>query len=312
MRILVCLIACAVILISAQSSTLAQGARRGYTITDLDNPGGGGNRIYRIDIDNPQGTIAKCLTCVEQELEGLFSIDNFSVVGRSNLFGVAEVLDSTACCSPSTLVEITAAAVCSLNGCGREVGLTFINFGTEAGSAWDHTTNTVYSIASEDRTISFPGQQYPATALYIIDPSTGMLTSQLSIAQGRYLDGLAVGGDGTLFATDARLTDSLYRYNFDTTQWELVGAFGTGENFGEDTGLANYRGVSGSETNLYMITEGDGVARLGRLWTVNASTGALSPVDGPDGTNQIRLTDGTEVPEDLEGFDIPWLPLVGE
>jgi hypothetical protein len=60
-----------------------------------------------------------------------------------------------------------------------------------------------------------------------------------------------------------------------------------------------------------MITEGEN-ALPGRLWIVSTTNGALTPVNGPNGANSILLADGTEVPEDLEGFDIPQQLLVGE
>jgi hypothetical protein len=291
LKTIVRLFAFAAILASVQSFALAQGARIGYTATDLDNPGGGGNRVYRIDLDNPGQTVPVGLTNVPQELEGFFSIDGPT---NSSLFGVAENPDTTSTQDPSVLVNITAAA-CSANGLGQLIDVTGIDFGTEAGSAWDHTTNTVYSIASDDLNLA------DGTNLYQIDPSTGMAILR-SNTPGVYLDGLAVGGDGTLYATAGRANNplALYRYNFDDEQFEVVGSFGVA--LAEDTGLANYRGVSGTETNLYMITEGDG-ANVGRLWTVNATTGALTLV------GEIRQPGGAEVPEDLEGFDIPWRPL---
>jgi hypothetical protein len=55
-----------------------------------------------------------------------------------------------------------------------------------------------------------------------------------------------------------------------------------------------------TEINLYMITEGDG-ANVGRLWRVTSIGLTL--------VGEIRLADGTEVSEDLEGFDVPYLPL---
>jgi hypothetical protein len=301
MKIVYRLIAFAAILASIQSLAMAQGPRRGFTATDLDLPGGGGNVVYRINLDNPQATVAVGITGVDQELEGFLSIG-------PRLFGVAETPDTTSIGVPSNFVDITSPAT-NPNGVGTEIGLTGINFGTEAGSAYDPTTQTVYSIHSDDQNRTDPntGQVYPATALYIIDPSTGAATAQLSIAQGRYLDGLAVGADGTLYASDARLTDSLYRYNFATNQWVLVGSFGVALN--EDSGLASY--ISGGATTLYLLTEGEN-ALLGRLWTVSTTNGALTPVNGPNGTNNLLLTNGAEVPEDIEGFDIPSVLLVGE
>jgi hypothetical protein len=288
-KTIVRLIAFAAILASVQSFALAQGARIGYTATDRDMPGGGGNRLYRIDLDNPGNTTQVGLTGVNQELEGFLSIDGPT---NSRLLGVAENPDVTSTQDPSILADITAAA-CNANGVGSLIGETGITFGTEAGAAWDHTTNTVFSVATDDL------DPASGTILYEIDPSSGMAIPR-SLTTNVVLDGLAVGGDGTLYATDGRINDSLYKYNFDTEQFELVGSFGVAVN--EDTGLANYRGVSGTGTELNMITEGDG-ANLGRLWRVDATNGALTLV------GEILFSDGTEVPEDLEGFDIPWRPL---
>jgi hypothetical protein len=285
------LLACVTILVSAQSFALAQGARIGYTTTDRDDPGGVlGNRVYRIDLDNPGNTVQMGLTNVRQGLEGLFSNDNGI---NSRLFGVPGAPDITGTQDPSFLVDLTAAA-CRADGLGSRVCLdTGILFGRKFGAAWDHTTNTVFLVASDDLNPA------AGTNLYEIS-TTNCMAILRSNTPNVVLDGLAVGGDGTLYATDGRITDSLYKYNYDTEQFELVGPFGVALN--EDTGLANYRGVSGTETNLYMITEGDG-ANPGRLWRVNHTTGAITLV------GELRFPDGTEVPEDLEGFDIPWRPL---
>jgi hypothetical protein len=289
-KTIVRLIAFAAILASVQSFALAQGARIGYMATDRDDPGGAlGNRVYRVNLDNPGATVEMGLTNVRQELEGFFSIDGPT---NSRLYGVAENPDLTSTQDPSVLVDITAAA-CNPAGLGVRIGETGITFGTEAGSAWDHTTNTVFSIATDDLNPA------AGTNLYEIDPSSGMAIPR-SNTPNIVLDGLAVGGNGQLYATDGRINDSLYIYNFDSEQFVLVGSFGVALN--EDTGLANYRGVSGTGTELNMITEGDG-ANVGRLWRVNATTGALTLV------GELRFSDGTEVPEDLEGFDIPWRPL---
>jgi hypothetical protein len=297
-KTIVRLVAFAAILASVQSFALAQnGQRFGYTATDLDMPGGGGNRIYRIPLDNPTQSVQLGLTGVNQELEGFFSIDG---PVNSRVFGVAENPDVSSTQDPSVLVDITAAA-CGVNGSGALIGETGIDFGTEAGSAWDSTvgmpnSNTVFSIASDDLALA------AGTALYEINPSTGLAILR-SITEGIYLDGLAVGSDGTLYATGGRTNavDGLYRYNFDDEQFVLVGSFGQQVN--EDTGLANFRGASGTLTELYMITEGDG-ANVGRLWRINHTNGALTLV------GELRLAvDNSEVPEDVEGFDIPWRPL---
>jgi hypothetical protein len=293
-KTIVRLIAFAAILASVQSFALAQGARVGYTATDLDNPGGGGNRVYCVNLDNPGQTTPAGLTNVPQELEGFLSED-FPAINPTNsrLFGVGENPDMTSTGARSALVNLSAT-VCPTNGLGVSRGETGIDFGTEIGAAWDHISKRAFAVASDDLN---PGD---GTILYEIDLSTGMATP-ISINLNLYVDGLAVGGDGTLYASDGRLSDSLYRYNFDTDQFVLVGSFGVP--LAEDTGLANYRGIGGMETNLYMTTEGDG-ANVGRLWTVNATTGALTLV------GELRLAgSGAEVPEDIEGFDIPWLPV---
>jgi hypothetical protein len=312
------LIACAAILAAVQSFVLAQqldptlpGALYGYACTDMDQAGVVGHKVYRIRLTDGVA-VERGNTNVVQELEGFLSADDFTSIGRSELFGVAESPDGTGGGGPSILVRLTAAAL-NPSGVGSPVGTgTGIVFGTEAGSAYDWINPDVaYTLASDDRNVNIGGQQYPASALYIIDLTTGVAT-QLSITEGLSLDGLAYGADGQLYATDARITDGLYRYNFSTDLWERVGAFNVaGEDFNEDSGLGCYRGTSGNETNLYFITEGDG-ARPGRLWRIlnNASgqpTGQASLVG-----NLIIGATGLEVPEDVEGFDIPYLPLQGQ
>src|SRR5262245_951849 len=147
MKALVCfLLAGAVILFAAQPSTSAQtgrGMRRGFTATDLDVASQVGHRIYRINLDNAAATIEKGLTGVPQELEGFFSIDNSSS-GFGDLFGIAETPDGTGSPVPSNCTNLTAPAV-DPNASGFQVGLTDVNFGTEAGAAYDPTTNTTYA-----------------------------------------------------------------------------------------------------------------------------------------------------------------------
>jgi hypothetical protein len=289
-KISVSLLTCVTILVSVQSLAQAQGARFGYTATDLDSPGSRGNRVYRIDLDNPGNTVQMGLTNVDQELEGFFSVDGPT---NSRLYGAAEPPDGTSTGGSSIIVDLTAAA-CNPGGLGVPVCQTGIVFGTEVGAAWDHTTSTTFLAYSDD--LNLPA----GTNLYIFNLSSCM-PILISTNLGIYVDGLAVGGDGTLYASDARVSDSLYRFNFDDNAFEIVGAFGI--SLAEDSGLANFRGVSGLETNLYMITEGDG-PNLGRLWSVSATTGAITLV------GELRLAgSGVEVPEDLEGFDIPWRPL---
>jgi hypothetical protein len=276
------------VLAIAQSITFAQGAMVGFTCTDLDNDGATDHQCYRIDLTAPGATVPVGRTGVVQEIEGLFSVDG---AATSRLFGVAENPDISSPGLPSILVDLTAAAN---GGTGTQIGsMTGITFGTEAGSAYDHINGVAYSVASDDLALA------QGSRLYTINISNGTAT-QLSTTPGVYIDGLAFGANGILYGSDARITDSLYRYNFDTNRFVLVGSFGVSLN--EDSGLANYRGVDGTGTSLFMITEGDGAANVGRLWSVSIS-GPATPI------GELRLAGSNlEVPEDLEGFDIPWRP----
>jgi hypothetical protein len=306
----VSLFACAAMLASVHSFASAQqldltqpGAMYGYG-TPADEAFYDNKRVYRIRLtDGATEELGR--PNVNRGLAGFFSIDNFSVSGRSHLFGVAASPCELCISGPSILVDLTAAAV-NPAGLGVNVGLTTINFGIEAGSAYDFINGTAYVIASDNRLIIIDGQQFPATALYMIDPVTGASISRLSITEGLSVDGLAFGADGVLYATDARLTDGPYKYNFGEEFWEYIGPFSFEIGFNEDSGLAVYRGPSGNETNLYMITESNRSLPLAaRLWTVNTVTGAATFVA------DLRLADG-RVAEFVQGFDIPYPPLVGQ
>jgi hypothetical protein len=349
MKALVCfLLAGAVAIFSTlpfASAQVSNGMLRGFAVTDDETnpmPTVEGHLIFRIDLTNPNGTtVVRGDTHVTQQIEGLASIDDHTVVGRSNLFGVAESPDGTGLGGDSILADLTAAAVNS-SADGVEVGETNVNFGTEAGAAWDPISGKLYAIYSDDRTIDNPdndidsdgdiecgtgdeeGQDFPATKIVVLDPTDGSVLEDLCLNcfgnwnNGLHLDGLAVGHDGTLYGVDARNTDKLYKFNFDDCLWEEIGPL-LAENFSEDSGLATYRGVNDDSTTLYMITEGDGPSRDARLWRVcheaiggTCAAGQALPVNGADGNNNITLPGAVPAPEDLEGFDIPFKPLVGE
>jgi hypothetical protein len=296
------------------------GQKTGYTVTDEDDDEGIGHNVFSINLDTAVAT-EMALSGVPQELEGLFSldVDTDGTPGpdRSRLFGVAETPDDTGTGDDSVLVDLTPAA-CSTDTeaeLGELIGPTNIVFGTEAGAAWDPVTQTRYSIASDDRDrIDENGIDFPATRLYKLG-ANGAFTSIVNTTQGPndlYLDGLACAPDGALYATDARFTDSLYIFDADADSdgdWVQVGEFNVSDgmggalDFNEDTGLANWTGVGGGGTNLYMITEGEG-AQDGRLWTINHTTGQATLV------GVIRVgANGPVIPEDVEGFDIPNFPL---
>jgi hypothetical protein len=300
--------ACAAVLITAQVLVSAQqldltqpGAQYGYTATDFDEPGTGSNSVFRIRLTDGV-TVQLGTTGVNQELEGFFSIDNFAVSGRSSLFGVAETPDTTSTGEASNLVNLTPAVT---GGSGSHIGFTGINFGTEAGAAFHIGHGTAYSVATDDQPGTVGGVTFPATGLFSIDPIGGGASGPLSIDSGIAIDSLAFGGDGRLYGVDARVTQSLYVYNFDVFRFEPVGGLGSATTWSEDCGLANYRGVNDGETNLYLLTEGDGPSRVGRIWTVNHLTGEATF------RAEVRFADGSEVREDLEGFEIPYLPPAG-
>jgi hypothetical protein len=315
MKMSVRLIAFAAILASVQSFVSAQqqldptqpGALYGYTCTDRDFTFQD-RRVYRIRLTDGV-VVERGLVNVTQELEGFLSADNFTSPGRSELFGVAESYDGTGRGGASVLVKLTAAALSS-SGLGTPVGTgTGILEGYEVGSAYDFIGDQVaYTIAGNDL---FPLSN-PTAVLYTIDLNSGEAFGPLNITLGLILDGLAFGANGELYATDAKLTDGLYKYNFSEETWELVGPFNVpGENFSEDSGLGCYRGVSGNETNLYFITEGLDASRVGRLWRIlNNASG--QPTGQATLVAELRLGSGAEVPEDVEGFDIPYLPLQGQ
>jgi hypothetical protein len=317
MKALVCLLLAGAVAIfstlpfaSAQGPT--NGMKRGFACTDEDEDTVVGHKVFRINLDEPGATVQMGTTNVDEELEGFFSIDNHATPGRANLFGVAETPGDTGSGTDSSLVDLTEAAV-RTDGLGTEIGDTGIVFGTENGSAWDPTTGKVFSAYADDQTIAGPPQDFPATYLVVLNPTDATIVEDFEVHTGLHVDGLAVGHDGVLYATDARNTDTLYKYNFDDQLWEEIGPLSpTGAiAFNEDSGMGNYRGLLGDETNLYFITEGDG-ALLARLWRVNHLTGEATPVNGAAGNNNLTFSGGAEVPEDVEGFDIPRQLLAGE
>jgi hypothetical protein len=316
MKTLVCfLLAGAVAIFSTlplATAQVANGARRGFTVTDEQS-----HRLFRINLDDASMTIQRGDSGVPQELEGLYSFDGETT---SSLRGVGENPDGTGAppTEKSNCVDLSGPAV-NDNLSGIELAETGVEYGTEVGAAWDHINMDGYAIFSDDRTI---GDDFPATRLYKFNNTSGDCDQGASLVNesvGLYLDGLAVGGDGTLYATDARLSDSLYRFdpNADADgEWVQIGLLDPTqtEDFGEDSGLANYRGEGGNETNLYVILEGEGVGRLGRLFKVcHADNASFPPCTAGQATLVGNITiSGTEVPEDLEGFDIPWKPLSNE
>lgn len=222
----------------------------------------------------------------DQEIEGLATVPVGDVDGdgdiESTIFGVSEANNG-----PGIVVRDVQAPPEVI------VGVTQGRIGTEAGAAYDPTTSTIFNVQSDEEADSL------VTALYRIpaEPPTdengdvidGPLVEELvGTTEGIYVDGLAIDSEGNAFASDFRLTDSLYSVDLETGDLSLVGSFGLDFDVNEDSGLD-----FAPDGTLYGITED------ANLYTIDTETGAATFV--------AEITDsvtGELVPADLEGFAI--------
>lgn len=251
-------------LVGVQGALWAQGPI-GFSVSD------GNSNLYQINMLTGVATSLGALDYPENdELEGLASVGGILLgVGEADLAGGGGVYNIT---TPP----------------GFRIGQTSARFGNEAGAAVNPLTGILYNVGSNDVRPGAIG-----TFLYQTSYVTGVSTFiGATLGENVYVDGLAINSAGEAFATDFRLTDSLYRVNLATGALSLVGSLGLGDvNF--DSGLAF--DVDGS---LYAMRE-DGV-----IYTLNTTTGAA--------TFQAFVTDsvtGQRVQGDLEGLDIPALTL---
>jgi hypothetical protein len=253
-----------VTLISAQSLGWAQ---MGYSVSD-DN-----QHFYEIDLST--GTVTdRGPVGTSNELEGLASIGPL-------VFGVGEYVPDDLR-TPSELRLISRPE-------GLLIGLTGIQFGTEAGAAYNPTDGFIYSVASDDTL----AEGEIRTRCYRINPSTGLAT-EVGAGTTTYLDGLAIDNDGNAYASDLRLTDSIYRLNLQDCTPTLVGPVGF--SIDRDSGLA-YDLDNGV---LYALEEGKADAsEAATVYRVDPATGQATPVFDLLGPN------GEILSGDFEGFDIP-------
>jgi hypothetical protein len=245
------------LLIGMQSALWA--APFGFSVSDTTN------RLYRIDLATGVATdLGQLNYPQDDELEGLAS-------RGGTLFGVGE-----ANYGPGGLYNITTPP-------GTLIGQTGVRFGTEAGAAFNPLTDVLYNIQGDD--LSDIGTR---SALYVINPLTA--ASGLVGTSSIYADGLAINSNGEAFATDFRLSGSLYRVNLATGALSLVGSLGLGAGgTGFDSGLA----FDLDTGILYAIRED------GAIYTLSTTTGAATF------RAFVTLPNGTRVPGDLEGLDIP-------
>lgn len=241
---------CATVLLGA--SSVASAAPIGYSISDANST------LYSIDLANGAATSLGIINyAVDDELEGLASIGNV-------LYAVSEANFGT-----GTLWNVTTAP-------GIQIG-TNTRQGTEAGAAYNPINRTLYNIQADELASGI------RSWLYSIDPVNG--AASLIGTDPNFADGLAINGAGEAFASDFRLTDSLYRVNLATGALALVGGFGIG-NVDFDSGLA----FDGDGT-LYGLTEN------GAIYTINTGTGAAT-------FRAFVTAGGVRVPGDLEGLEI--------
>jgi len=265
----------------------------GFTISDSD-----GN-AYAINLETGEavnlGTIrAQTISGPDllppleedQEIEGLATVPIGDVDEdgdtESTIFGVSEANNG-----PGLVVRDVQAPPEVI------VGVTQGRIGTEAGAAYDPTTSTIFNVQSDEVADTIE------TALYRIpaEPPTdengdvieGPLVEELvGTTEGIFVDGLAIDSEGNAFASDFRLTDSLYSVDLETGKLSLVGNFGLDFDVNEDSGLD-----FAPDGTLYGITEDS------NLYTIDTETG--------EATFVAQVTDvatGELVPADIEGFAI--------
>ncbi|MGQ0542906.1 MAG: hypothetical protein ACT4O9_13790 [Blastocatellia bacterium] len=297
-------------------------------------------QYYSFDLSTGAGTLLGTLTLngqqIRREYEGLAAIG-------SVLYGVAE-FDTELCNTGSDPITGLASDLRTFRPAGTTViigpsiGETcFVSGFTESAAAYNPTDGWIYAIASDDL---LPASA-PRSRLYRVSPSTGLATQIGSGAtaagiiktttstggdENPYLDGMAILGDGRIFATEARFNNfngnanngGLYRLfatgaNAGRAQW-ISNLFGTDVN--RDTGLAN------AGNTLYLLLEDARIYTITNLTPVTAGTfdnravPAVFSAGNPVGSNTLstpgclRLTvAGQPFCGDFEGADIPTLPL---
>lgn len=309
----------------------------GYTISENDraNPPWNEQQYYSFDVNSGQGGLitglggqgqAPGLGGIKREYAGLASIG-------STLFGVSAHFgagcngfsnDPVTGLSADVRLFRTSGVYPLANGiqsaAGPQIGQTCIEFGLNAGAAYNPLDGYIYALFSDATLPSLA----PRTLLYRISPTTGLVTQVTSAGapngvtrlgssppwdQFPYVDGLAILPSGSAYATDAKL-------NFSGTQdpdntngafdnGGLYRIFLTGPNAGgaqfikhlfrtdrnRDTGAANLN------NEIYILLEN------GELYHTSADPSGT--VSGPVLLNLPDCLGQGSFCGYLRGFDIP-------
>ncbi|MGH9941642.1 MAG: DUF6923 family protein [Pyrinomonadaceae bacterium] len=278
MKTLVKALVCAVALISAPSLVSAQ---IGFTVADFN--GGAPQRLYRFDVNDG---IMEDLGVIETnaEQEGLFSVGSL-------LFGYSEndpALATDDERNPGTrILPFPGANAPNLLGVAPNINRRVCaagaaaQFGTESGAGYNPVDGYVYVVNSNDN----PNDGVVGSRFFRFKPGcTGF--QQIGPQSAVSVDGLAVDPNGTVYVSDFRISDRIYRLNTTTGALTPIGSLGFPIN--RDSGLA-----WDFENNRLL-----GLAENGVIYVINTTTGV--------GTILSTLTlNGGAAPTDLEGFDIP-------
>jgi hypothetical protein len=299
---------CVVVILTMLTLVSAQLA---YSVSDNNRDDTGfAQQYYEINLATGVGRLIQTLDdgngnpTIRREYEGLGS-------SGSILLGVAE-FDTELCNTGSDPITGLSAdvRVFTATGVGPQIGETCIDFGGEAGAAYNEQDGWLYSVASDDL---FPDTA-PRSRIYRISPTTGAATlvgngvtlvadSPAGGEENPYLDGLAILPNGTAYASEARFgataqgnLGSLYR------------VFLTGPNAGKASFVKRLLASPDSEdTGLASLDNGTLVLLLedSQVLFGNADPNSgpfVAPAYGRFTTPGCLVT---PICADFEGFDIP-------
>jgi hypothetical protein len=244
----------------------------GYTVNDVTGD------VYRFQVDGTSTAATKVNDLTDDgftgngdDVEGLATLNSSSTTA-CNVIGISES-DNGAARDP-LFVRLNgndAFAFDTPAGSGERIP-------NEAGLAVRQSDQVIFNLQSVDIA---PG---PRTQLYRINSTTGAATALGPVRNGQYADGLAITSNGTAYASDGQLTNSLYRVNLTNGAFTRVGAFGV--TLTQDTGLDAIR--VGTQDQVYLLAE------RGNLYRVNTSNGRLTLL------KTIRLPNAAS--QDYEGL----------
>ncbi|MBA2564521.1 MAG: hypothetical protein H0V09_03755, partial [Gemmatimonadetes bacterium] len=144
-------------------------------------------------------------------------------------------------------------------------------------------TGTVYDLQADDELPASTARSF----LYKINPANGRAT--FVGFDSEYADGLAIDNAGRAFATDFRISCSLFRVNLSDGRLSRIGSLGLNQE--NCTGFDSGAGFHDSSGTLYALRED------GTIYTVNTSTGRAT-------FKAVIKKGGVRVPGDLEGLDV--------